>query len=617
MTPCRRLRGNSPNSVDKKNTFIGAILFIAAFCLLIYSQKYAPKRPAPAEIQQEVSKEVQANPQAAAASQATVVAQAPAFQAGSGEPAFTTAQADQSGAAVTHLSNSFVEVNFTDAGGSIRDVAFKKYPAVLHSPDPFIFNELHASPMLAFVGLPGLDRSTRYQLVSKTDSEIVYRAVLDNRIEVTRRYVVSPDKGPGTDPYIIRAETTLRNLTDAVAAPMRVRLSVGTAAPSNALDTGLQLMTEYSNGKDQIKVPRSSLEASSGILGYKAHEAQAVITGEGPVAWASVKNQFFAAILTPDDAAAGLETRRIKLLNELPDTDRRAYGVMGAVDFDVAALPAHSQQTIAGNFYVGPKEYPRLSNSDVFKRDEDRIMDFGNSVFRFCAAILITLMTWIHSWAGNWGIAIVLTTLTLKIVFVPITLAQSRTSRRTQKAMPELKALKEKFKDNPQKLQAATMELYKKHKINPVAGCIPMLLTLPFFFAFFSMLRSTAELRFAPFLWAHDLSSPDTVAVLTLPVIGVLNLNIFPILLGAVNFFQMRVTPQPSVDNAQMKIMKFMPVMFIMFYYNWACALSVYSTVNGLFTICQQLLVNRTRDTEDVVPSKGGKPVKNVTPRKG
>jgi YidC/Oxa1 family membrane protein insertase len=600
--------------VDKKNTVIGVLLFAAAFCVLIYSQKYAPKRPAPAEIQREVSKEIAANPQPATASQP------PAAEGAADQATFTIAQADQSGAAVTRLENSFVEVNFTDAGGAIRDVAFKKYPAAIGQPDPFVFNQLHASPMLAFLGLPGLDRSTRYQLVSSSATDIVYRAVLDRRLEVTRRYILSPDKAPGTDPYVIRCETTLRNLSDAPAAAMQVKLSVGTAAPSNALDTGLQLMTEYSNGKDQIKVPRSSLEASGGFLGFKAHDAQAVITGAGPVAWASVKNQFFAAILTPDDPAAGIETRRVKLLQELPDADRRAYGVTGAVDFELAALPAHAQQTIAGNFFVGPKEYPRLSNADVFKRDEDRVMDFGNSIFRFCAAILITLMTWIHSWTYNWGIAIILTTLTLKIVFIPITLAQSRTSRRTQKAMPELTALKEKYKDNPQKLQAATMELYKKHKINPVAGCIPMLLTIPFFWAFFAMLRSAAELRYAPFLWAHDLSAPDTVAVLTLPVIGVLNLNVLPILLGAVNFFQMRVTPQPSVDNAQMKIMKFMPVMFIAFYYNWACALSLYSTVNGLFTIGQQLLVNRTRDTEDVGPSKPGKPgkpVKNVTPRKG
>jgi YidC/Oxa1 family membrane protein insertase len=597
--------------VDKKNTFIGAGLFIAAFAVLIYSNKYAPKHPAPAEIQHEVSRQI------AKESPAQAAAGAAEAQQSSAEPTFAAAEADQSSATVTKLENAFVEVNFTDAGGSIRDVAFKKYPATQGQPNPFIFNELHASPMLAFVGLPGLDRSTRYDLVSKSSTDVVYRAVLDKRIEVTRRYVVSPDRVGSTDPYVIRCETTLRNLADSASAPMQVALSVGTAAPANALDNGLQLMTEYWNGKDQIKVVRSSLESSSGFLGFGAHDAKAVVIGDGPVAWATVKNQFFAAILTPDDPAAGIETRRIKLLHLLPDTDKRAYGIMGAVSFNVPSLAAHSQQTIAGNFYVGPKEYPRLSNADVFKKDEDRVMDFGNFVFRACAGLLLTLMNWIHRWTGNWGVAIILTTLTLKIVFVPITLAQSRTSRRTQKAMPELKALKEKYKDNAQKLQTATMELYKKHKINPVAGCIPMLLTLPFFFAFFSLLRSAAELRFSPFLWSHDLSAPDTVAVLTLPVIGVLSINVFPILLGAVNFFQMRVTPQPSVDNAQMKMMKFMPVMFIVFYYSWPCAISIYSTVNGLFTICQQLMVNRIPDTEAVPPIRPGKPTKNVTPRKG
>ena len=593
--------------MDKKNTFIGAVLFIAAFALLIYSQRYAPKRPAPVEIQREVAKETAANPPA----------ESLAAQAAADEPTFTTAQADKSGAHVTTLSNSFVEVRFTDAGGSIRDVAFKKYPAALGRPDPFIFNEPHARTMLAFGGLPGLEREARYQLVSATDTEITFRTVADSRIEVTRHYVLSPDKAPGTDPYVIRCETTIRNLGDAPTAPARLAFSLGTAAPNNALDTGLQLTTEYSNGKDQVRVQRSALEASSGLLGYGAHEAKAVVLGTGPIAWATVKNQFFAAILTPDDPAAGLETRRVKLLTELPDEDKRAYGITGAVDFDVAAIPAHAQQTIAGSFYVGPKEYPRLSNQDVFKKDEDRVMDFGNFILRFCAASLLWTMTWFHSWTGNWGVAIILTTLGLKTLFMPITLAQSRTSRRTQKVMPELKLIKEKYKDNPQKLQAATMELYKKHKINPVAGCLPLLLTLPFFWGFFTMLRTAAELRFAPFLWAHDLSAPDTVAILALPVLGALNVNVFPLLLGVVNFFQMRVTPQPAVDNAQMKMMKFMPVMFVLFYYNWSCALALYSTVNGLFTICQQLVVNRSPDTGDPVPVRTGKPVKNVTPRKG
>ena len=592
--------------MDKKNTFIGAILFIAAFFVLIYSQKYAPQSTA------------QAAPRVAEPTRAPeAAAPLPVPRGNADEPTFVTAQVDKSGATVTRLVNGFVEVNFTDSGGAIRNVAFRKYPAELHRPDPFIFNELHDNPMMAFVGLPGLDRDTRYQLVSRSDSDVVYRAVLDGKIEVTRHYVVSPDKAAGTDPYLIRCETTLRNLSETPYTPMRVAFSIGTAAPSNAADTGLQLTTEFSNGKDQTLVRRASLEGSNGFLGFGVSGPKAVIQGSGPVVWATVKNQFFASILTPDEPASGLETRRVKLLKDLPDADKRAYGITAVVDFDVPAIPAHGQTTLFGSFYVGPKEYPRLSNADVFRHDEDRVMDFGNFIFRFCAALLLTVMTWYHSWTSNWGIAIILTTISLKVLFLPITLAQSRTSRRTQKVMPELKAIKEKYKDNPAKLQTATMELYKKHKINPVAGCVPMLLTIPFFWAFFTMLRSAAELRFAPFLWAHDLSAPDTIGMISLPILGAVAINVLPLLLGVVNFMQMRVTPQPAVDNAQMKMMQFMPVMFVLFYYNWSCALSLYSTINGLFTICQQLVVNRVPDTEDTEPVRAGKPTKNVTPKKG
>jgi YidC/Oxa1 family membrane protein insertase len=591
--------------VDRKNTLIGMLLFGAAFLVLFYSQKYTRQNPQPAEIRREVARETAAEGPAP---------YAPA--AAPGEPTFTTAQADQSGATVTRLGNSFVDIAFTDSGGAIREVALLKYPAALGRPDPFIFNELHADPMMAFVGTAGLDRATRYELVSKTDNAVVYRAVLNGRLEVIRRYTIPPDKAPGSDPYQIRCETTFRNLTDQPVAPMRVALSIGTAAPSNALDNGVQLTTEYWNGKSTTLVGRTSLQGGSGFLGFGASEPKSVITGEGPVVWATVKNQFFAAILTPDDPAAGLASRRVKLLDKLPDSDKRAYGITGSVDIDVPGLAARGEATIGGSLYFGPKDYPRLSNTDVFKKDQDRMMDFGNFVFRFCAAILITSMTWIHGWVSNWGIAIILTTLILKVVFLPMTLAQTRTARRMQKIAPELKEVREKYKDNPTKQQAETMELYKKHKVNPLGGCLPLLLTFPFFIAFFRMLQSATELRFAPFLWAHDLSAPDTVAVLVLPVVGTLNVNILPIVLGAVNYFQMHITPAPTVDNAQMRLMKFMPIMFILFYYNWPCAIALYSTVNGLSIIVQQLVVNRMAEPVAAAPLRPGKPAKNVTPRK-
>jgi YidC/Oxa1 family membrane protein insertase len=598
--------------LDKKNTFLGALLFLAAFMVLMFGQRYSRQPPAPADVRREVSKQIATEAPPAPLSPLSPQA------ASSDQPTFATAQADQSGATVTRIGNSFVEVTFTDSGGAIRDVAFRKYPAVQGLPDPFIFNELRANPILAFVGYPGLDRDTRYSLVSRSDRDVVFRTVLDNRVEVTRRYVLSPDKAPDTDPYLIRCETTFRNLTGSVLPPERVAFSIGTAAPSNALDNGLQLTTEYSNGKDQNLVRRSELEASGGIpvIGYGAHGPKPSIEGAGPVVWATVKNQFFASILTPDDPAAGLETRRVKLLGELPDADRKAYGITGDVQFNVPAIAAKGDVTIGASLYVGPKEYPRLSNDSVFKKDQDRVMDLGSFVFRFCGAILLTAMTWFHGWTLNWGVAIVLTTLGLKLILLPLTIAQARSSRRMQKIMPEMKALREKYKDNPQKQQTAMMELYKVHKVNPLGGCLPMLFTLPFFYAFFRMLQSAAELRFAPFLWAHDLSGPDTVARLTLPVLGSIPLNILPIIVVATIAIQMRLTPQPTVDNAQMKMMKFMPFFMLLIYYNYSCALSLYSTVNGLCIIVQQLVVNRVPDTAAAEPVRPGKPTKNVTPRR-
>ncbi len=183
-----------------------------------------------------------------------------------------------------------------------------------------------------------------------------------------------------------------------------------------------------------------------------------------------------------------------------------------------------------------------------------------------------------------------------------------------------MQAVREKYKDNPQKLQAATMELFKKHKVNPMGGCLPILITIPFFIGFYSMLQSTAELRFQPFLWAGDLSAPDTIGhVFGLPI------NILPVLMGATMVIQMHLTPSPTVDNAQAKMMKFMPYIFALFCYTFPCSLALYSTINGIFTIGQQLVINRMKDNPGPVgPGTAAvttaaafeRTTKNVTPKK-
>ena len=591
-------------------------MILAAFAFYFIGAKTSPPHASPEAIRRAVAKQVAAEPAAAAAPSSALTA-------------FASTSDEHTGAVATELENDFIQVRFTNFGGAIRDVSLKKYPAQLGQPQPFVFNERHSDPMLAFVDFPGLDRSTPFALVSKSANEVVFRAVFDGRIEVTRRYILAPDQVGTTDPYQLRYETTFRNLTGKDVAPLRVSLEVGTAAPLNVLDTGRALTTGYSTSSGQDFISRSQLEESGGIFGYNAHGAAPQIANTGPITWATVTNQFFVSILTPDvslpatDKAAppiatatGIITRRIKLLDQSPDTDRNAYGITAAAQFDVPALAPRGAATLAGDFYVGPKEYRRLANTDVFHYHQDKVMQFG--FFKVFSELLLTLMTWIHTFVPNWGLAIICTTLALKTVFLPFTLMAARSAKRMQKLQPELKIVREKFKDNPQKQQQATMALFKEHKVNPMGGCLPMLLTLPFFWGFFRMLYSAAELRFSPFLWAHDLSAPDTIG--HLPGLGIA-INIFPVLLGATSFIQMQLTPQPTVDNAQAKMMKFMPLMFMFFCYTYPCALALYSTTNGLFSILQQLVINRTKDPipAAVLPegkSPRGKPMKNVTPKR-
>ena len=594
--------------MDKKNTTIGVALLLAAFAMIYWGPKPAPPPPAPVVPQADPA--TAANPGTPGTPAAPVA-----------NTAFAAINRDSASATVTTLANDFIEARFTDSGGALLEVALKRYPKELKNPSPYVFNEHHADPILAFVNSPGLDRNARYQLVSQTATEVVYRATLASGVEVTRRYVLSPNTGDSTDPYQIRHETTFRNTGEQPMQSMLVTLALGTSAPNDHKDIGQYLKTGYSTGSDQKFIPRSNLEASGGFVGMGSHGSSPAITSNGPVAWAVVQNQFFASILTSDKPAAALVTRRVKLLAELPDDNNNAYGIAGEAQFSVDALAAKAETKLSGSLYVGPKEYSRLANSKAFKADQDKIMDYG-SIIGWASKLLIILMTAIHGWIAGiapvwgWGIAIILTTLTLKICFIPFTLAASRSAKRMAKIQPELQALREKFKDNPQKQQQATMELFKTRKINPIGGCLPILLTMPFFMGFFTMLPSAAELRFQPFLWAHDLSATDTVAIL----FGILPLNIMPLLMGATMVVQMQLTPSPSVDNAQMKMMKFMPYVFILFCYSFSCALSLYSFINGLFTIGQQLVINRMKDPVETAPAvttgPGGKPLKNVTPAK-
>jgi YidC/Oxa1 family membrane protein insertase len=608
--------------MDKKNFTIGGLLLVAAFAILFFGPK-PPPAPAPTAAPQVAP--AGSGPNAPAASPVesqpgvTNVPATPAAATTNGS-LLANVHRDAAEARTVTLENEFITARFTDFGGAIRDVALKQYYALLGSTDPYVFNKLHEDPLLAFTDYPGLGRTTRYQLVSSSATEVVFRHVLDGKVEITRRYRLTRPEEKGADPYRLHHETTFRNLTSATLPLGKASLSVGTSGLIDTADVGQYLNIVSSDGDSTTFIERSELEGGGiGSVVGAGRAAVSALEKPGNVVWAGAKNQFFTSVYTPEKPAVSVTARRIEL-PPFPNSQYPNIGMTGAAKFDLPVLAPNAAASLTGLLYVGPQEYRRLAQ---FQFNEDRVLPYNQYFFNriflsgYVAPLLNILLNMTHGWVGNWGVAVILMTLILKIVSLPFTLAASRSAKRMAKLQPELTAIREKYKDNPQKQQQATMEIFKARKINPVGGCIPILITFPLFIGFFAMLQCTAELRLQPFLWAQDLAAADTVGHLF--GIPFLPINIMPILMGATMVFQMRLTPTPSVDNMQMKMMKFMPYIFTLFCYNFSCALALYSTINGIFTIGQQLVINRMKDPEDapvVAAGPGGKPIKNVTPSK-
>jgi YidC/Oxa1 family membrane protein insertase len=199
----------------------------------------------------------------------------------------------------------------------------------------------------------------------------------------------------------------------------------------------------------------------------------------------------------------------------------------------------------------------------------------------------------------SWGLAIILLTITVRIFIWPLHAKSTHTMKRMAKLKPEMDKLKEKYPDDPNKLNTEMMGLYRKFGINPLGGCLPMLIQIPIFFGFYRMLQYAVELRGQGFLWVGDLSQPDTMGhVAGIPI------NLLPVVMAATSFLQIKMTPMTG-DKMQQRIILFMPLIFFFFCYNFASALALYWTTQNIFSIGQTWLMSK-------VPEPELKPVRNA-----
>lgn len=289
-------------------------------------------------------------------------------------------------------------------------------------------------------------------------------------------------------------------------------------------------------------------------------------TFQGPVSWFGVGDKYFMAVLQPGDGA----TASSVVVDTLPG------GRTGAFLVDSQSLDAGASRTLAFQAYIGPKSLDVLSEMG---NDLEDAVEFG--WFGLFSRALLFVLKLFQSFVGNWGLSIILLTLLVKLLFFPLTQRAFTSSRKMQAIQPQLNALREKYKDNQQLQSQETMKLFQEHGVNPLGGCLPTLIQLPVWFALYNTMLYSVELYDTQFLYIQDLTAADPYGVI-------------PTIYAALMFGQQRMMPMGSMDEAQQKVLKAMPLIFAFFMFSFPSGLVLYFCVNMSLTIVQQWWIKRS-----------------------
>lgn len=306
---------------------------------------------------------------------------------------------------------------------------------------------------------------------------------------------------------------------------------------------------------------------------------------ELPLIWAGVENRYFLAALVPQGWKPGALAADKPVIGK---QDGWLWGLFGqndltgpqlSVSVPGAVLEAKSKLEYNSDFYFGPKEYKLFLTPAYQPYRFDRSIAFG--FFGALGKLARNVLELFYGWTGNYGVAIIMLTVCLQAILFKFTMMQFKSAAQMKKIQPEMKRIQEKYKNDPQAMNRETLALYQKHKVNPLAGCLPMLIQLPIFLALFNALRTSWALHGAKFVfWLTDLSSKDPYYIL-------------PVLMGAVMFFQQKGSIPAGTDPSQAAMFKYMPLIFTLLFMNFPSGLVLYWLTNSLLTFGIQTLVNR------------------------
>ncbi|QHI68184.1 membrane protein insertase YidC [Tichowtungia aerotolerans] len=485
------------------------------------------------------------------------------------------------------LSNDQIELTVSSHGGAIVSAVLNDYPELNEPDSPPLTLNFSNAPALCYGGLP-LAAGT----LTETEDGIVYTASLGDGQLFKRKLALEGE-------YQLVVEDEFVNTSDVPWALPELRLPTGpmsnpqgTSAMKGITTLGVDTFAPVEGITHWAKQFR---KISAGVLEFTTTPQLVTTT---PVDWVAAKNKFFVQILIPEQTATGFD---FTVRREGEGKKQEASEVSAALQFNKELVGANETVSRTVRAYIGPKDFESLKTLGM---NQSEVMEFKSVGFwKFMNPIMYPIklaLLWglIHlAPFGNYGIAILILTIIVRVLFWPLTHKSTESMKRMQEFQPKIKEIQAKYKDNPQRMQQETMAFYKEHKINPMGGCLPMLIQIPVFIALFRVLRSAIELRFSKFLWIKDLSEPENLfaGTFTVPLVGWDSLNILPILMAATMMWQQKLTtgsaaatPEQQQQQKMMAVM--MPIMMLFFFYTMPSGLVLYWTTSQILMIAQLII---------------------------
>lgn len=451
------------------------------------------------------------------------------------------------------------------AGGDLRKLELLKHPSRENKEIPYAL--LHSDATQTSVAQSGLigegfpTHKTQYTLETKVREysldanqdkiEVRLVAPRENEVQVTKIYTFNRGS------YVIDVRFEIDNQSEEIIRPFAyfqmLRDSNPPAGATMMIPTYLGAAIYTEDEKFQ-KIQFSDLDKNKADYPRNADNG-----------WiAMLEHYFLSAWLPPQKAPREYFAKH-------QNDNLYTAGVISPV----GAIDPGKTTSIAMPLYAGPQEQEKLAE---LAPGLELTVDY--SWLTVIAAPLFWLLSFYHEWVGNWGVAIILLTMTVKLLFFPLSAAGYRSMAKLRLVTPKLQRIQEQYKSDRQQMHQAMMELYKEEKINPLGGCLPILVQIPVFIALFWVILAAVELRYAPFaLWINDLSSPDPFYVM-------------PVLMGISMFIQFKLNPKPT-DPIQAKVLQVMPIAFSVFFFFFPAGLVLYSLVNNILSILQQWQITR------------------------